>query len=53
MKLLILNFFQQQNIKNPNEPQFVTYEVRLSFKNGYGTKVICTSDDDPPKGVRK
>ena len=58
MKLLILNFLQKQKNppevldqckKYPNKTQLLPYGVRVAWKSGYVTRVICTSVDDPPK----
>ena len=49
------NYFQQnlkKIINNPNKPQKIPSEIKLDFKNDYGTGVVCTSGYDLPKGVR-
>ena len=54
------SFFEETNIfpkpflelckNNPNQPQFIPSDVKIVLKkNGYGTRVICTSGHDPPK----
>ena len=61
IRLLIFQFFAaikrfppeflDQCKNNPNEIQFLTYEFKVAYQNGYGIWVICTSGDDMPKWV--
>ena len=55
------SFFEERDIfpqaslelfkNNPNQPQFLLSEAKVVLKKkGYGTRIICTSSHDTPKG---